>query len=380
MPVGYLVSVTIMAVCVAMAVRPPMPAHSSPRSLSFYLGFLVNELPFFALFWLVLWTGQEVLDGDIATPVGVAGGVVALATVPGLAVILRRSLAARPALDRAVGALGPRAAPRPRRWARIVLWPFPTRGRDVERLRNLPYGNAARQQRLDVYRPRGRQPDGPTLVYLHGGTFRGGSKRREARPLLHRLAREGWVCVSADYRLAPRASYPEQLVDAKAVIAWVREHGPRYGADVERVVAAGSSAGAHLASTAALTADRRDLQPGFEPVDTSVAAVVALYGYFGPTDTDRGGTSPHDHVRSGAPPFLVVHGDHDTIVIVEDARAFVDDLRSASSSPVVYAELPGAQHDFDLFHSVRFEAVVDAVEQFAAHTVARAPAPSGGHR
>ena len=62
---------------------------------------------------------------------------------------------------------------------------------------------------------------------------------------------------------------------------------------------------------------------------------------------------------------MLVHGDRDTLVLVEDARAFVARLRSASDGPVVYAELPDAQHTFDLFHSIRCEAVVDAVETFA---------------
>jgi acetyl esterase/lipase len=295
----------------------------------------------------------------------------AAAAVAGLVVIVRRALAARDVLDAAVSTLVPTGAPRRRPWRRILLWPFPTLPRDVERIGNLRYDDVSRAQRLDLYRPRGRPPDGPTLVYLHGGTFRGGNKRREARPLLHRLARHGWVCVSADYRRAPNASYRDQLIDTKRVIAWVREHGARYGADVERVVVAGSSAGAHLVSTAALTADRGDLQPGFEDVDTSVTAVVALYGYFGATDVGHGGTPVADHADEGAPPVFVIHGDQDTIVIAEDARAFVARLRAVSAEPVVYAELPGAQHDFDLRHSIRFESVVDAVEHFAAAITGR---------
>jgi acetyl esterase/lipase len=71
----------------------------------------------------------------------------------------------------------------------------------------------------------------------------------------------------------------------------------------------------------------------------------------------------------------VAHGDRDTVVLVEDARRFVRRLRSASSNPVVYAELPGAQHGFDLFHSIRFETVVDAVEAFAAWVRSRDKAP-----
>ncbi|GEC08580.1 hypothetical protein SSP24_62350 [Streptomyces spinoverrucosus] len=62
----------------------------------------------------------------------------------------------------------------------------------------------------------------------------------------------------------------------------------------------------------------------------------------------------------------MAHGDNDTVVLVEGARHFADKLVHVSSHPVVYVELPGAQHAFDLFHSLRFETVVNAVEVFAA--------------
>ncbi|GAA2325982.1 hypothetical protein [Dactylosporangium salmoneum] len=71
-----------------------------------------------------------------------------------------------------------------------------------------------------------------------------------------------------------------------------------------------------------------------------------------------------------APPVLIVHGDNDPLVSVADNRAFAGRLREVSANPVYYVELPGGQHAFDLFHSPRFEAVVDAVEAFAT-TVTR---------
>ena len=149
----------------------------------------------------------------------------------------------------------------------------------------------------------------------------------------------------------------------KKVLAWVREHGPEYGADPNVVFVAGSSAGGHLASMAALTANDASLQPGFEDVDTSVTAVVSLYGYYGPVGPER--SSPMAYDGQGAPPFFVAHPDRDTFVIVEDARRFVESLRKGSANPVVYAELPGAQHGFDFFYSIRFEAVIDGIEAFA---------------
>ena len=117
---------------------------------------------------------------------------------------------------------------------------------------------------------------------------------------------------------------------------------------------------------AALTAGDSRFQPGFELADTAVTAAISLYGYYGGLGgTDPSLSSPHEHVRADAPPFFIAHGDRDTLVLVEDARAFVERLRSSSSNPVVYAELPGGQHTFDLVHSLRFEAVVDAIEAFA---------------
>ncbi len=91
--------------------------------------------------------------------------------------------------------------------------------------------------------------------------------------------------------------------------------------------------------------------------------------------------SPLDHIRPDAPPFLVIHGDNDTLAPVEDARAFVAELAATSTSPVVYVELHGAQHAFDVFRSPRTRRMVRAVEQFLyvvhlGHIVSASAAPS----
>ena len=96
----------------------------------------------------------------------------------------------------------------------------------------------------------------------------------------------------------------------------------------------------------------------------SVTAAVSLYGYYGELAAAARPPRRLAYVRADAPPFFVAHGDHDTLVLVEDAG--VRRACGGSSNPVVYVELPGAQHAFDLFHSIRFEAVVDAIEAFAA--------------
>ena len=73
---------------------------------------------------------------------------------------------------------------------------------------------------------------------------------------------------------------------------------------------------------------------------------------------------------------MIVHGDQDTLTPATTARGLADRARTASANPVIYAELPGAQHSFDLFSSIRFEAVIDGIQAFtaaiAAPTVNRA--------
>ena len=88
-------------------------------------------------------------------------------------------------------------------------------------------------------------------------------------------------------------------------------------------------------------------------------------------------SSPFDYAERGSPPLLIVHGDQDTLTPPNTARALAGRARSASRSPVVYAELPGAQHSFDLLSSIRFEAVIDGVKAFAAATATRHREPSG---
>jgi acetyl esterase/lipase len=101
--------------------------------------------------------------------------------------------------------------------------------------------------------------------------------------------------------------------------------------------------------------------------DTSVSAIVGLYGYYGTIDSHQSlPSSPFDYAERGSAPLLIVHGDQDTLTPAKRARALAERARSASPNPVVYAELPGAQHSFDQLSSIRFEAVIDGIEAFVA--------------
>lgn len=368
-----------MLLLTCFALIPPHPKHSSPSNLSYWLGFLVNELPFFALFYLFASTILAFLQDDIGSLVSWEIVGLAAITSGGIVAIAWRGLKAGPVINRALkDGLGDEwrdildsemAGKAESRLpvGRILFVPFLVRRRDVNRIANIRYGNAGKRNLLDIYRHRSHPSNCPVLVYLHGGAFRSGRKNREARPLLYRLASQGWLCISANYRLNPTAKFPDHLIDLKKVIAWVRDYSWEYGANPKMLFVSGSSAGGHLASIAALTQNDPAFQPGFEQADTSVTAAISLYGYYGPASSRAGfPSSPMNYINSDAPPFFVAHGDNDTIVIVEDARKFVKKLKSTSSNPVVYAELPGAQHSFDLFHSIRFHSVIDGIEAFAA--------------
>ena len=337
-----------------------------------------NELPFLFLYIVIASNVPTVIDGLDGPGSWISVAVAAL-TSAGLLVVARRSLRAGAVVERAlVDGLGPRwrseldpaLAGRLRRhlpWMRILFVPWMFGRRDVERVANVAYGDDGKSNLLDVYRHRSRPSHAPTLIYLHGGGFHWGRKNREARPLLYHLASQGWTCISANYHLAPSAdAFPRNLIDVKKIIAWVRAHGPEYGADPDTIFLIGASAGAHLTATAAITVNDPTFQPGFENVDTSIAAGIGLYGYYGQLGGDERPPSTPLAYRGDAAPFFVVHGDQDTYTPPEGARALVEHLRAVSSNPILYAELPGAQHSFDLFHSVRFETAINAIEAFAA--------------
>ena len=274
-----------------------------------------------------------------------------------------------------------------------VAMPFRFRQHDVEVLRHVPYTEGGRRARLDIYRPKDVDlTDAPVLIQIHGGAWTIGTKEQQGLLLMNRMAQQGWICVSANYRLAPRHRFPTQIVDVKRAIAWVHENIGEYGGDPSYVAITGGSAGGHLASLAALTPGLKDYQPGFEDADTSISACVSFYGlydfagltemrtaieardrFYGPWVLRKDPTKDHDefvrasplaHIDEHTPDFFVIHGRNDTLAPVQEARAFVAALRERSDATVTYAELPGAQHAFEVFSSIRSQHTIAAVQRW----------------
>jgi acetyl esterase/lipase len=262
-------------------------------------------------------------------------------------------------------------------------------------VRNLRYAEGdGKRHLLDVYTPLEGTSNAPVLLQIHGGGWVIGHKQQQAMPLVNHLAARGWVCVAANYRLSPKATFPDHLIDVKLAIRWIREHIAEYGGDPGFIAITGGSAGGHLTALAALTANDPEYQPGFEDADTTLQAAVPFYGVYDFTDRlgldpkqgivrflekmvlkkkfaeDRGAfdrASPMSRVRSDAPPFFIVHGDADSLVPVAAARHFAQLLRASSKQPVCYAELPQAQHAFETFHSLRTRNTALGVDRFLAN-------------
>jgi acetyl esterase/lipase len=365
----------------------------------FFAGWLTSELALHHIVWQALATIAFVWMGALAHWPGMFGLAITVVSWCGLLFSQRRSGTAASVFATALQQGFPdETAPHSLVSVRHFARPFRMRHHEVERIRNLSYGDAGKRNLLDVYRPRSGGQGSPTLLQIHGGGWVIGQKDQQGLPLMHHLASRGWVCVAPNYRLSPKAMFPDHLVDVKRAIAWIRQHGAEYGADPDFIVVTGGSAGGHLAALVALTANDKDLQPGFEKVDTSVAACVPFYGIY--DFLERHGArgrasmrpflekmvmkcSPEQHrerwekaspislVHPDAPPFFVIHGTHDSLAFVEDAQHFVARLREVSHSPVAYAELPGAQHAFETFHSLRGAHAVNAVARFAERVHAR---------
>lgn len=366
--------------------------------LYFLVAWIAGELAPHAIVGHALLAAGFVAGGALAAP----AGFIALAlTLASCALLLRahlRGMSSGEEAQRALTEIGlrPRGDVSP---LHGFPRPFAFSHPKLEKLADIAYGESLPGDKggrnlLDVIRPRGAKPGEkrPVLLQIHGGAWIIGDKREQGQPLMAHLASEyGWVCVSTNYRLSPKATFPDHIVDVKRAIAFIRAHIAEYGGDPAFVCVTGGSAGGHLTALTALSANDPRFQPGFEGVDTRVAAAVPFYGVYDFLDRKgiRGSQSmvpilakqvfkstpeqapefwdamcPITRVTADAPPFLVIQGTHDSLVFVEEAREFVRALREKSRQPVAYLELNGAQHAFEVFHSPRSAHAVRAAAAF----------------
>ncbi len=387
------------ALALLHAVNALAPRRRPPALMawSFFASWFTIELAWHHLVIGSALTALLVAGGALDSTIGVVGLVLHLAAFGILGWIVwttrRTVVSMRGALvDLEPGPEAPRF-PRSR-----VVFPFLVGRRKGVRLqRNVTFASVAgKHLKLDVTIPSAPVPGGgplrPAIMQVHGGAWVIGDKREQGLPLLGHMAAQGWVGFNVNYRLSPGATFPDHLVDLKRGVAWIREHAEEYGVDPSFICVTGGSAGGHLTALLGLTENDPRYQPGFEETDTSFAAAVPFYGIYDFTDQGAFGAdralfrkflepivmkaflaeeperfrdaSPVHLVHPDAPPFLIIHGDLDTLAPVADARAFAERLRAVSTSPVLYAEMQGAQHAFEILPSPRAAKVIEGVERF----------------
>jgi acetyl esterase/lipase len=234
--------------------------------------------------------------------------------------------------------------------------------------RDIPYVEKGHErQKLDLYlpaRPKAERP--PLVVWIHGGGWAKGSK--DGIGGCRWVLEEGYALASVGYRLTDGAAFPAQLEDCKAGIGWLREHAEEKGFDGEKIVVWGGSAGGHLVSMLGTTG---------EPDDES-DDLDGVINWFGPSqlltmqeqrllptrlDANApdsfesrlvGGTlqehpekaraaSPITHVTSDDAPFLIMHGDRDALVPLEQSRRLTAALEKAGVDVKLHV-LEGAGH------------------------------------
>ncbi len=240
----------------------------------------------------------------------------------------------------------------------------------------VPNGDSA--QALDIYFPEkpADQPQ-PLLIWIHGGGWSAGSKT--GVPYLSQL-RRGYIVASIEYRFSQKALFPAQIQDCQAAIRWLRAHARKYNIDANRIGVGGASAGGHLAALVGTSGGKKVFSPigGNEDQSDRVQAVCDI---FGPADfwtvvkqaeedkdvknvfkwnngdpyskliggklgQDRekcDAVSPVHYVSKDNPPFLILHGDRDTLVPYAQSVELAD-LLSRAGVPVTLQRLPGAGH------------------------------------
>ena len=245
-------------------------------------------------------------------------------------------------------------------WRRLLLGAPPAPARVTRGAARLPV--AGGEVRLDVYRP---DFDGrfPAVVQVYGGSWQGGSPARHAA-FARRLASLGLVVFAVDYRHAPAHPWPAQIEDMRRWLAWIREHGADWQADVSRLATFGRSAGSQLAMIAA-----------WEEGAPDIAAVV---GWYGPVDLEIGyreppvpdpldtraisralvggppeefpqayrDASPYSYADRAQPPTLLVYAGEDPVVRPVYGAALRDRLHEYGNAAALLV-IPWASHAFD---------------------------------
>ncbi|MGA2867533.1 MAG: GDSL-type esterase/lipase family protein [Verrucomicrobiota bacterium] len=246
----------------------------------------------------------------------------------------------------------------------------------VKVLRDIEYANVdGHSLKLDLYIPENVPQPVPLIIDVHGGGWMAVDKHEM---IAAGAVKHGFAVASIDYRLSGVAIFPAQIYDCKAAVRWLRAHAGQFGLNPDKIGAWGDSAGGHLVSLLGLTANHPELE-GNEGNTNVSSRVQAVCDFYGPSDlwtTDHhladsvadnavprliGGlieqnvekarlASPLNYVTADACPFLIVHGDKDPIVPLEQSVALNDALQKVGVPTQLYI-VKGGGHGFNDPHA-----------------------------
>jgi len=254
----------------------------------------------------------------------------------------------------------------------------------VRQVFDVPYVTGGHEaQKLDLYIPENTKSALPLLVYIHGGGWAKGDKNGCPG---RGFATHGYVVASLNYRLSQDAIFPAQIEDCKAAIRFLRAHASEYKIQGDRVGVWGGSAGGHLVAMLGTTGDIRDFDTGANLDQPS--KVQCVVDWYGPTDFLHwgekpnpaldtlntgiakliGGTitenpekarraSPIYFVKKDAAPFLIMHGDKDTLVPIQQSQILDAALKKVGVECKLVV-IPGARHADPIFKSEPNQALI----------------------
>jgi len=234
---------------------------------------------------------------------------------------------------------------------------------------------------LDLYSPKEISTAVPGVLFIHGGSWKGGSREIYHSYCVH-FAKRGYVAATVSYRLVDVAPFPAAVEDVKCAVRWMRANAERLGVDPNRLAAVGASAGGHLATMVGYSSDVAELEGngGHSGVSSRVQTVVDFYGPVdfttdfakikGPIMNFMGGkrfdesrqqyelASPLTHVTADDPPTLIFHGTIDQVVPIHQSEMLVSRLQEK-----------GVTHEYDPIEG--WPHGMDAVAGVNAHCLAK---------
>lgn len=222
------------------------------------------------------------------------------------------------------------------------------------------------EAKLDVYQPPNPGTPTPTVVFIHGGGWVGGTKESAVLNILPYLEM-GWAVVNVEYRLAKVSLAPAAVEDCRCALRWVMRNAKEYNFDVNKLVVTGHSAGGHLALTTGMLPAAAGLER--QCYGTEELKVAAIVNWYGITDVNdllddspnvksyavqwlgslpnraevAKRVSPLQYVRKDLPPILTIHGDADPTVPYSHATRLHDALNKAGVTNQLLT-IPGGKH------------------------------------